>query len=54
MLEVDALSRNPIVAAIHEGDIDVNIQITLIRDAMIQSIREKLEEGNVEGYLLEN
>lgn len=54
MAHVDALSRIPAVAVIDGSDVDTNIQVAQSRDGKIEAIRNKLEEGDLEGYVLEN
>lgn len=54
MPHVDALSRVPMVAVIDGGDVDLNIQIAQARDETIQSILRKLENGDLDDYVLEN
>ena len=54
MAHEDALSRIPFIAVIEQGDVDFNIQITQSRDKTIRKIRNRLEEGDLEEYTLEN
>lgn len=54
MSHFDALSRAPIAAMIDAGDIDLNIQITQVRDPRIQTIRTELECGDMEDYKSDN
>lgn len=56
MMHVDALSRTMMVGAVDSGemDLDQRIQITQTRDTNIQSIRERLERGEFNGYIMED
>lgn len=54
MSHVDALSRIPLIAAIDSIDVDTNIQIIQCEDELIRNIQEKLEDSDVEGYVLDN
>lgn len=56
MTHVDALSRVAMMGMLEDEDVglDSNIQITQSRDENIRSILDRLENGELSGYKLEN
>lgn len=56
MGHVDGLSRNVnvVVATTTVDEIDFNLQLTQARDTVVMDLRDKLENGPVEHFVLEN
>ena len=54
MSHCDALIRIPLIVVFDPIDVDTNIDIIQCEDELIRSIREKLEDGDVENYILDN
>ncbi|XP_058123072.1 uncharacterized protein LOC131285209 [Anopheles ziemanni] len=52
MPHADALSRTEAVGAISEIDLDFQLQIVQARDPTIESFKRKLEQREVDGFLL--